>query len=206
MGETCPQMDRSELEAFLAGAARAIQDYGEGFPRLEFWREHSQALRLSFSLRPMPALTTELELRTAVGVTLESPTRKGPNIARLAAINLKLGAEALLTDPSGCVIEGATTSLIWWDLEGREGYHVRDTSRRVASVTEHLLASETTLTPSRIPPGNLTGQEVWAVNALHGIRVVTSIDDIATEAPNTERLEHFTEALNRHWQPVMPKN
>ncbi|QIM18561.1 aminotransferase class IV [Leucobacter coleopterorum] len=201
--DACPELDQSVVEAFLAEAARAIQDYGEGFPRLELWQETNQTPWLSFSLRPLPVLTTELELRTAAGVVLENPTRKGPNIACLTALNHRLGAEALLADPSGCVIEGATTSLIWWDTVSQRGHVVQSTNNRVASVTEQLLANEVALTPSRIPPGSLTGHEVWALNALHGIRVVTAIDSIPTQKPNTRRLEIYTDALNRYWQPVL---
>ncbi|QIK62108.1 aminotransferase class IV [Leucobacter viscericola] len=200
--DATPELEQPVVEGFLSEASHAIRDYGEGFPRLELWHEPNRAPELSFTLRPLPQLQTELELATAPGVTLEHAARKGPNIARLTEINHRLGAEALLVDRAGRVLEGATTSLVWWDSATRAGHVVQDRASRVSSVTESLLLNETSLTPGRIPPGNLTAHEVWAVNALHGIRVVTAIDGFPTQEPNSTRLERFREALDRYWEPV----
>lgn len=199
-----PSMDRSSFDTFLAEATRAIQDYGEGFPRLELWGTPGAPSELSFALRPLPPLGTEIELCSAPGTVLDTPSLKGPNIARLAALNQQLGREALLTDTAGCVLEGATTSLIWWCPADQNGYVVANQESRVASVTEALLGEIVPLTPRSIHPSELRGQEVWAINALHGIRVVTAIDGVPAQQPDQERLGRYQRALDRRWDPLAP--
>ena len=48
----------------------------------------------------------------------------------------------------------------------------------------------------------LTSHEVWAVNALHGIRTVTSINGVALPSPVPQRLAWFREALDRTWEAI----
>ena len=212
------------LEAFLADALQRIADFGEGFPRLELWSAgrpgagadadtgarpttSPDPARLALSLRPLPQLGTEIRLRTA---TLAAPERadvKGPHIAEYAALNRELGAEALLVDPGTArVREGATTSIILW--EGGRAF-VSDAPDRVGSVTEELLARAESEPPqpARLTRDRLTapGAEVWAVNALHGIRPVTSIDGAPTAAPDPERLAAYRALLDEAWRPVAPQ-
>ncbi|QIM16652.1 aminotransferase class IV [Leucobacter insecticola] len=198
----CAVTESQSADGFLADAVSRIQEYGEGFPRLELWGGAGQDPEFALSLRPLPELGTQLEMRSFSGFTLESRARKGPNIARLAELNRELGAEALLTDAEGYALEGATTSLVWWDPTDQEGYVVEARRHRVASVTEQLLTHEFAIAPSRISPADLTQCEVWAVNALHGIRVVTAIDGVPTQHPQEARLKWFREALDRYWQPL----
>lgn len=196
--------DASGLDDFLNTAARAIVEHGEGFPRLELWGDAEGAFELAFSLRPLPALQETLELRSVGTVTLHAPHRKGPNIRRLAAIRESVGAEPLLVGSEGDAREGATTALVSW--EGDAGFFV-ESRERVHSVTE-LLVREiadvrgTPLSPRAHTVDELARQEVWALNALHGIRVVTSIDDISTAQPNPARLAHFRQAIDNAWEPV----
>lgn len=217
---------RARIDVFLDEAVDRIAEYGEGFPRLELWEaEHAGGdPELSLSLRPLPELRDTIELRSAPGVLLDHPERKGPNISRLAELNRRLGAEALLLDGAGrAVVEGATTSLIWWgdagDSSGRFVADARATERanRVPSVTEGLLRRAAdarlvgrkperqsgSLSPATPTVAELAGAEVWAVNALHGIRVVTSIDGVPQAAPEERRLRWFREALDRCWHPLV---
>jgi hypothetical protein len=53
-----------------------------------------------------------------------------------------------------------------------------------------------------LPRAGRAPREVWALNALHGIRVVTSIDGVALPEPDTQRLACFREALDQTWQPI----
>lgn len=204
------------LDAFLLQARDRIAEYGEGFPRLELLlceprgsapaddRPVEERPELRLSLRPLPELRETLELRSVRTEPLPHPERKGPGIDRLGALNRELGAEALLTDAEGLAVEGATTSLLWW--EGRTLCSVRTTAR-VASVTERILLgiAERLGTPtarSRAEPVALAGREVWAVNALHGLRTVTRIDGVLAPPPDPERLRGFSEALDRSWEPL----
>lgn len=215
------------VDAFLEEALPRIAAYGEGFPRLELWGGPKSTAtadaELRLSLRPLPELRDRIELRTAGRVRLESPGRKGPNIARLAELNRELGAEALLLDRRGRALEGATTSLIWWTDDTDESGHLVEQrwgkpANRVESVTESLLQEAAQkrlvgakphrqrtgpLSSGRLRPAELARFEVWAVNALHGIRVVTSIDGSPQPAPHEQRLRWFREALDRAWEPII---
>lgn len=193
--------DATELDAFIADAAARISAFGDGFPRLELRGGRGRGPELGLALRPLPELGETLEMRTAREVVLDHPDRKGPNIAGLSELNRALGAEALLVDAGGDAIEGATTSLIWWSEDGR-GHIVAD-RRRVPSVTERLIEGAAGgFVRSDVAAAGLASHEVWAVNSLHGIRSVTSIDGVAAPAPDRERLERFRAALDRAWEPV----
>ena len=204
------------LQAFLEDAAQRIAAYGTGFPRLEFWRD-ADTSRFSLNLRPLPPLGDTLEMRTAPGITLDQAGRKGPNIERLRDLNVALGAEALLLDPAGNALEGATTSLVWWEQDSDTPHIVAsplatargEAANRVPSVTESLMTgafhgSKTAFVPGLVTPGRLLTAEVWAVNALHGIRVVTTIDGQATRPSVRARLEQHRAELDHTWKDVFP--
>lgn len=210
------------LEVFLGEARAEIAAYGEGFPRLECWLAADGTLSFGLSLRPLPKLFDTLALGTEVSDPATAARRKGPNISRYAALNAQHGCEALLVDPGGQVREGATTSLILWptdDSHPGSGIVVAHTER-VASVTERLLRREVLREPtapldttydvprwslgeSHITVDALRNHEVWAVNALHGIRPVSHLDDIPLPGANPERLEHFRAALDSSREPLL---
>lgn len=199
------------IETFLADARQQIKASGVGWPRLELWGipDGQQSVitgqQLRLSLRTLPELGRSIEARTVKLPPIDHPERKGPNIARYAKLNQGLGAEALLTDDLGQVIEGASTSLVWW----RDGtLCTSEDGGRVASVTEYALRGFATSRGIRTQRGNehpseLAGYEGWAVNALHGIRILTSIDGIRLPAPDKSRLREFETALDATWQPVI---
>lgn len=202
--------DEQTLEAFITDAVRRIAEYGEGNPRLELW---DSAPELRLSLRPLPQLQDTIELQSVQGVTTVHPEQKGPNIDTFTALNRDLGAEALLVDESGHIIEGATTAIVWW--AAGTGY-VSAAPARVQSVTEALVRRIAvdrgdSLVSKSITPRDLTGHagradlalhadEVWAVNALHGIRPVTAIDGSPAPEPSA-RLAHYRRALDCLWEP-----
>lgn len=192
------------LPGFLAQARADIAAFGEGFPRLELWRLPNSVLTLNTAVRPLPRLTTHLSYRTARGFSLTHPRRKGPNIERLMDLNKELGAEALLLDAHGNVCEGATTSILWW--EGDTLCRVAD-QERVWSVTERLLTeialgTGTEVTSRELLATELRLHEVWAVNALHGVRPVLAVDDVPLLQPNAERLLAYRRALDLRWSPI----
>lgn len=209
--------EEARLDNFLAHAVSRIAAGGEAFPRLELWRNSDGETSYELSERPLPPLGSSLVARTAGHVALEAPARKGPGIGILGALNRKLGAEAVLTDEAGRVREGATTSLIYWtDESGESGLMIEDRNR-VESVTELLImdAAQRRLVgakPNRQRTGalhlgsptvaELQRAEVWAVNALHGIRLISSIDGVSLPDPEPTRLQWFREALDRTWEPV----
>lgn len=195
------------LPRFIAESRERIADFGAGFPRLELLRRDERG-RPEFDLapRPLPALLDTIRLRTAPHLAVAQADRKGPNIERYGACARRLGAEPLLVDAAGCALEGGTTSLLWWAGDG--ALRRVDSEWRVPSVTESLVldAARAEGIPVRratVRPGELAGCEVWAVNALHGIRAVARIDDAETPRVDAVRLARFREALDRTWEPVL---
>ncbi|UTX51869.1 aminotransferase class IV [Leucobacter aridicollis] len=207
-----------DIDTFLAASLREIADFGEGFPRLELWREASGDLRYDYTLRPLPPLGESLTMRS---VSLPAPPQvrvKGPHIAAYAALTRQLGAEPLLIHPDGRVREGATTSLVFWPKERESsGCVVADTAR-VESVSESILAAaalrrfagraqlgdgQGAFARATVTVAELSRCEVWAVNALHGIRPVSRINDVELAHPDAERLSWFREALDAAWEPIL---
>lgn len=197
---------RTRLSAFFAEALPRIAAYGAGFPRFEAREatEQGSPPALELSLRLLPKLHDSIELRTAQRVRLEHPARKGPNLELLLQLNRELGAEALLLDQDGCVLEGATTALVWWS--GDSLFTVAS-ANRVPSICEQLVRAAAKREGIPVGRGTLTPQalaehEIWAVNALHGIRQVTRLDDLHLPAPSAARLTAFRRSLESFWQPV----
>lgn len=194
-----------EFEPFIDTVPEQLARAGSGFPRLELCADaDSDEVRLRLRTRPLPRLFTRIDLRTAPRPTLISPHIKGPNIARLAELNAELGAETLMLDERGRAIEGATTSLVWW--RGNTLCTVA-TQDRVASVTEMLVVSiaahfGTQVETASPTVAELSSCEVWAVNALHGIRAVTTIDGTRTAAGRRGRIAQYRDALEDTWQSV----
>lgn len=199
-----PTVDAQQLSAFLAESRHRIASFGEGFPRLELRRDPGERARLLLTLRTLPPLTEEIALRSAPRFQPKQPSRKGPDIEHLRDLNRRLHGEALLFDRDGHPVEGATTSIMWW---GHESLHTVRSHRRVPSVTEALLrtaarASQTSMRAASPTLGLLAHSEVWAVNALHGLRVIRRIDDVQLRRPDTQRLTYFRSRLDATWEPV----
>ena len=108
-----------------------------------------------------------------------APRRKGPDLERLAALRERAEAhgagEAVLADADGRLLEGAYTSLLWW--EGETLCAVPDEAPILPGVTRALLIElpgrGTPVELRRPAPADLAGRETWLVSALHGIRAVT---------------------------------
>lgn len=193
------------IAAFVESACDRIAAAGEGFPRLELWSAAADgdpaAPQLALALRPLPPLRQSLALRSAPPGARPLAHRKGPNIDAYRALSGRLDSEPLLIDAHGHVLEGATTSVIWWDDATQRGA-ISALTERVPSVTEALLGEAARLEPQTIRPEDLATREVWAVNALHGIRLVTHIDGAPCAPHDAERLARFRRMLDRRWEPV----
>lgn len=207
MGEEGPGTDWWELEflPFLDTLPEQLALGGAGFPRIELRVTDDGALSLAVQIRRLPRLTTRIDLRTAPEPDRVAPRIKGPDIDRLLAMNRESGAETLLLDGTGDAIEGATTSLLWWDSDT---LCVSAATQRISSVTEELVRAIAEQRGVRVEtrnatPADLRASEVWAVNALHGIRAVTHIDDIETARARRGRLADYRDALEDTWQPLL---
>ncbi|AGL19055.1 hypothetical protein L083_5545 [Actinoplanes sp. N902-109] len=152
------------LGRFWAAVLGALPGEGRWFPRVEL----TTAGQLRYRLRPAPP-RRELTPRVAADPR-RSPTVKGPDLPVLAG-----SPETVLCTPDGLVLEGSTTSLLWW--EGSTLCVPDPALPLLAGVTTAALQRRARELGIRVEPvrcrvDRLDGREVWLVNALHGIRPV----------------------------------
>ena len=169
--------DPDALAELRAAVARAVPASGRWFPRVELRADGE----LAFQVRPAPAREPTVVAWVAdIADPRREPRRKGPDLECLAALRERAAAygagEALLSDAEGRLIEGAFTSLLWW--EGETLCAVPDEAPILLGVTRALLLElardRGTPVAQRPPlPHEMADRETWLVSALHGIRVVT---------------------------------
>ncbi len=196
-------------EAFWDAAITAIPRSGDWFPRVELQLRHGAAL-LVLRLRSAPERTRSLRLATHRGADpRSSPMVKGPDTEALLRARTdaqELGAdEAVILSRDGYVVEGAYSSLLWWrgailcapalDLD------------RVDSVTARsVIALATALGVEvyyeSVTPAELNGVELWALSALHGVRIATAWVDGPSTAEEPGRLGTWRARLDRLRRPL----
>lgn len=165
-----------DAAAFWEAAIVALPRTGTHFPRIE-----ATEAGLQLRLRDAPPLGRSVRLWTSPVDPRRVPETKGPDIPALAILRERATAagadEPVLLDAERHVVDGATSAIVWWlgdtlvtpPVAGHE---------RVASVTARTLsvlagAMGISVTEYPATPEELDGTEVWAVNALHGIRLAT---------------------------------
>lgn len=175
-----------QLPIFFAEVVRAIPRAGHWFPRLEYRKSQPEGLRLFLRLRTAPERTETVTLWTSDEKDpRQSFSIKGPDLAicqqlRRAA-NLHGADEAVITDDSGFIADGALSSLVWW----RKGvlYGPDSQTNWLPSITRELvfeLADQAGYQTAQemAKPVDLAGCEVWSLSALQGIRGVTAWNSI----------------------------
>jgi branched-subunit amino acid aminotransferase/4-amino-4-deoxychorismate lyase len=165
------------LAAFRARVDGEVPSDGRWFPRIELRADGE----LAVLVRPAPPREPTVVAWIAdVPDPRRSPRRKGPDLDALAALRKRASAhgagEAVLTDAGGRALEGAFTSLLWW--EGETLCVVPDDAPILPGITRALLieiaaAGGTPVVRRRPAPDELADRETWLVSALHGIRTVT---------------------------------
>jgi branched-subunit amino acid aminotransferase/4-amino-4-deoxychorismate lyase len=165
------------LAALRARLEDALPPEGRWFPRVELRADGELAVRV----RPAPPRESTIVAWLAdVPDPRRAPRRKGPDLERLAALRERAAehgaGEAMLVDAEGRLLEGAFTSLLWWEEETL--WAVPDDAPILPGITRALLidlAREhgTAVAYRRPAPHELAGREIWLVSALHGIRVIT---------------------------------
>jgi branched-subunit amino acid aminotransferase/4-amino-4-deoxychorismate lyase len=190
-------------ERSLAAVAAEVPRAGRWFPRVDVAAGGAVAV----AVRPAPAREPSVVAWVFAGPDpRRAPRRKGPDLARLGALRddaARHGAgEAVLRDGDGRLLEGAYTSLLWW--EGDVLWAVPDDAPILDGVTRRLLlglaATEGVEVRRRRPvAAELDGCEVWLTSALHGIRAVAASDAPgclrAGSAPRAEGWQRRLEAL-----------
>lgn len=171
-----------QLAAFWRDAVEVLPREGSWFPRVELSAEKDSQPVLRLRLRTAPPLASEVRVWAAGQPDPRTiPRRKGPDLGVLADLRRKASGEgaeeAVLTTPSGLVLEAANSSVLWWE----DGTLCLPSPklRVLAGVTTALIQERAHRTGIRIAHRqrtmeHLAEREVWLVNALHGIRPVTS--------------------------------
>lgn len=172
---------------FWAAVVEKIPTTGEWFPRVDILENSPGCERaLAFRLRPAPVRTQELKVLVPPYFDPRTtPQRKGPDIELLEGVRAdareQFGCdEVLLISRDGYVVEGATTSLLWWDGETlcapdpELGALPGVTS---AVILEEACARSIPVEFRQVSPEDLLSHEVWLVNSLHSIRRVAAVVD-----------------------------
>jgi branched-subunit amino acid aminotransferase/4-amino-4-deoxychorismate lyase len=174
-------IDRERTRVFLLAAMTRVPREGRWFPRAELV-DVAGDRRLQLRIRPAPPQGHSVRMWISPSPdTRTTPAVKGPDLDWLAAQRkaaIAAGAdEAVLLSADGHVLEGSTTSIMWW----REDTLCAppEDGRLLPGITRNLLlyaarAAGIPVAFETRTPAELADLEVWAVNALHGIRPVTA--------------------------------
>lgn len=180
---------------FWASVVDKIPETGEWFPRVDVLGPVTGGFRmLAFRLRSAPPRTRELRvLIPPYSDPCSTPGRKGPDIALLERLRSQAREEydcdeVLLLSEDGYVIEGATTSLLWWD--GNTLCAPDAAMGALSGVTSAVILNEArdqsiTVEYRCVRPGDLFGCEAGLVNALHGIRPIKVFAHSAVNSAGT---------------------
>jgi len=194
------------VAALRARVEDAVPAEGRWFPRVEL----RAGGELAVQVRPAPAREpTVVAWLADVPDPRRAPRHKGPDLERLAALRERAAVhgagEAVLADAAGRLLEGAFTSLLWW--EGETLCAVPDDAPILPGVTRALLIElargrDTPLAQRRPAPQELAGRETWLVSALHGIRAVTRWADGGPAAGDTPRAATWQRLLDGFAAPL----
>jgi branched-subunit amino acid aminotransferase/4-amino-4-deoxychorismate lyase len=206
--ERSAEIDELGVDAFWDAAIATIPRTGDWFPRVELRLQHDSA-ELLLRLREAPVRRRSLTLATFRGADPRTePWIKGPDLeamTRLRTAAQQHGAdEAVLLD-RGFVAEGSTTALAWWT---GDAFCVpsldlpRIDSVTLRSVLALAAATGLDVLHDSVAPEALDGCEVWALNALHGIRIVTGWVDGPTTAELPGRLDAWRARLDALRKPL----
>jgi branched-subunit amino acid aminotransferase/4-amino-4-deoxychorismate lyase len=175
--EACAEQYGVQAERFACAAMTRIPAAGRWFPRLELAAADGLVC-FQLWLRRAPALGSAVRLWLPPEPDQRlHPRVKGPDLAylnRLRDAAVKANAdEAMLVSADGYVLEGATTSLLWW--RGNTLCAPPAEAAVLPSVTRAVLldaaaAQDIAVRFELVTPAELRDAQVWAVNALHGIR------------------------------------
>lgn len=197
------------LNNFWNLATGKLPQTGSWFPRIELAGSLSSPV-LQIRIRKAPAIHSTIRLIDYKGEDFRKwPRHKGPDLAKLITERKKIveqGAdEAILTTRHGFLLEGLTTSILWW--EGSTLCATSPSRRVLPGISSQLLRliAEQEHIPfaSRFrKPADLNGCEVWAVNALHGIRRAINWEKSPFKTSSHIDIDDWRQKLDRFSKPV----
>ncbi|SDP68602.1 aminotransferase class IV [Lentzea jiangxiensis] len=178
-GAACSRFAGPAADGFLRAVAESVPARGRWFPRVELVETCSRT-RLRLWLRPAPPRTESVRVWNSGPDRRRLPAVKGIDLDHLTALRAaaaEAGAdEAVLLSPEGHVLEGSTTSIVWWrgdTLCGPPPGLVLPGVTR-ALLEELAVDSGHPVVTEQATARDLADVPVWAVNALHGVRPVTA--------------------------------
>lgn len=209
---SCHQLagiDPEMITAFWDQAIGKLPKAGSWFPRIELAGSLQQPV-FQFRLRKAPDLRTDIRLiNCGLKDFRKMPRHKGPDLAELISARKKVMArgaeEAILTTQTGLLLEGLTTSIMWW--EGKTLCTTSPSRRVLPGITCQLLRliAEQENVPfayRSCKPVDLDGCEVWAVNALHGIRRAVNWEKSPFRTSSHIDVDQWRIKLDRFIRPV----
>jgi len=206
-GGWCAQLGVPEpvLARFRVAVTAALPRTGRWFPRVEAGPSGGLRLRL----RPAQPLVRAARVLVAPpGDARVRPRWKGPDLDLLLALREQATAagagELIVCDGEGRLVEGAFTSLLWWE---DDALCTTPDERTLPGVTRALLLAiaraRAVEVRVRAPlPEELTGCETWLVNAAHGICAVTVWDPAGVPAAPAPRAARWQAALDLAARPL----
>lgn len=193
------------IDDFLAAVTGALPRSGAHFPRIDLTSRGELELRV----RPAPSLGRTVVLSTAASDPRTEPRTKGPDIPALQELRdaaAKMGAdEPIIVDAQGRIIDGASTCLVW--IRDNTLFTPPAEATRLESITVNAvqqLARDAgyDIATEWATPAQLMGSQVWALNALHGIRGVTSWVGGPSFVLDESLLAEFRAAYDRLFAPI----
>ena len=186
--------EATSADAFWAAAQDLLPHNGDWFPRVEL-QDRAGAPLLVLRLRSAPERSTSLSVVTWPTDPRTNPAIKGPDLETMTRIRTRaqgMGAgEAVITTSDGFLVESSQSGLLWWRgdiLCGPPPDFARVDSITVRTLLTLAQALGVETYEEAVTPAEIAETEFWALNALHGIRIVTEWVDGPTLAQRPGRL------------------
>lgn len=198
-----------ELDRFWREAISVLPRTGAWFPRVELAGD-PPSLRLR--IRPAPPRGEHVRVWVPDAPDhRRSPARKGPDLQALGRLRAEAeshGAqEALLRTADGVVVEAASSSVLWWedDVLCSPPEEIPALPGTTAGLVLDMAAAQGIRTARRARRvDELAGREVWLLNALHGIRLVTAFIGCGTTPGEGRHFTPWRERVERLRTPLVP--
>lgn len=201
------------IDRFWNAAMEATPSTGSWFPRVEARRVRGE-IELQLRMRPAPPIRRSLVLATAESDPRRHPRTKGPDLEAMLRMRTRArdrdADEEVILTADGAIAEGSTSCLVWWrpapggrDILGLPADDIpRIDSVTVRAVQALAAAMGVQVRGERARPDQLEGCEVWALNALHGARIVTRWVDGPLTAEEPGRLGSWQARLDALRRPI----
>lgn len=197
--DAVPASLHDTADKFFTAAIAQLPRAGVWFPRVEL-----RGADFFLQLRPAPDRQRSATVISFTGDDPRTtPTIKGPDLDAMTTVSAGARAhgadEAILLTTEGYVVEGAYSAVLWWRGEilcGPPADFERVDSVTARSALTLARALGLDIHEEAVTPTELDGTEVWIVNALHGLRIVSRWIDGPELAEKPRRLEQWRTRLS----------